>query len=132
MDKMKLTKAVATGIFLAVSLGSSVAMAADGARLYRTKTCNICHGDDGKTPILPVYPKLAGQNKEYLIAQMRDIKTSARNNGNTATMRGIMYLVDDEEIEAIAEWLESLETKTEAALESKQESWQEDESQYFR
>jgi len=128
----RLMKAVATGIYLAVSLASGVAMAIDGAKLYKDKTCNICHGDDAKTPFLPDYPKLAGQNKKYLIAQMRDIKTGARNNGYTATMKGVVSLMDDNEIEAIAEWLESLGTKTEQALETKQEAWQKEELQYFR
>jgi cytochrome c len=117
VNQIKLIKAIAVGISLAVSLGSSVASAVDGAKLYRTKTCYTCHGDDAKTPILPVYPKLAGQNKEYIIAQMTDIKTGVRNNGNSAIMRGIMYLVNEKETEAIAQWLESLGTQPEETLE---------------
>ena len=39
---------------------------------------------------------------------MKDIKSGARNNGQTAAMKGVMHLVNDEEIKAIAIWLESL------------------------
>lgn len=88
-------------------LSSGVAFA-DGAALYKTKTCFSCHGKDANTPILPIYPKLAGQNKEYLLNQMKDIKSGARNNGQTAAMKGVMHLVNDAEMEEIAAWLATL------------------------
>ena len=83
-------------------------LALDGAELYQTKTCFSCHGKDAQTPILPIYPKLAGQSKDYAAAQMRDIKSGARANGQSAAMKGVMHLVSDEEIDAIAEWLSTL------------------------
>ncbi|MEN8218122.1 MAG: c-type cytochrome [Pseudomonadota bacterium] len=83
-------------------------MAADGATLYTTKTCAACHGADAKTPIMGSYPKLAGQNQAYALQQMKDIKSGARNNAMTATMKGIMAMVNEAEMEAIAEWLASL------------------------
>jgi cytochrome c len=84
-------------------------LAADGAALYKDKTCVACHGKDAKTPLMPLYPKIAGQNKEYIKQQMLDIKTGARSNGQTAAMKGIMHLVSDEEIEALADYLSTLE-----------------------
>jgi len=89
-------------------LGAGSAMALDGAQLYQTKTCFSCHGKDAKTPILPAYPKLAGQNAAYAAQQMRDIKSGARANGMSAAMKGVMHLVSDEEIDAIAAWLATL------------------------
>ena len=94
-------------IALVAALPVSNALALDGAELYQTKTCFSCHGKDAKTPILPIYPKLAGQNAEYAAAQMRDIKSGARANGQSAAMKGVMHLVSDEEIDAIAAWLAS-------------------------
>lgn len=91
---------------LAVSAGSALAL--DGAQLYQTKTCFSCHGKDAKTPILPAYPKLAGQNAVYAAQQMKDIKSGARSNGMSVAMKGVMHMVSDEEIEAIAQWLSSL------------------------
>lgn len=79
-----------------------------GAQLYQQRTCIACHGPDAKTAILPVYPKLAGQNPDYLLQQMHDIKSGARSNGNTPAMRGVMHLVSDEEMKAIADWLGGL------------------------
>ena len=92
----------------ATLLVASPVLAQDGATLYQTKTCLACHGPDGKTPLLPEYPKVAGQNAAYAIAQMQDIKSGARANGQSAAMKGIMHMVSDEEIEAIAKYLEGL------------------------
>jgi len=112
-----------TGVSVGLALGLSLAAAAvaqtpavpgaaaalSGAELYQQRTCIACHGADAKTPILPVYPKLAGQNPAYLLQQMHDIKSGARSNGNTPAMRGVMHLVTDEELKAIADWLGGLE-----------------------
>lgn len=81
------------------------AVAADGATLYKEKTCVACHGKDAKTPLAPNYPRLAGQSAAYAEAQMKDIKSGARNNGQTAAMKGVMHLVSDAEIKILADWL---------------------------
>ena len=39
---------------------------------------------------------------------MKDIKSGARNNGQTAAMKGVMELVNDEEIKALAVYLSTL------------------------
>ena len=79
-----------------------------GAELYKQRTCVACHGADAKTPILPVYPKLAGQNSAYLLQQAMDIKSGARSNANAAAMKGVMHVVSDDELKLIAEWLGTL------------------------
>lgn len=79
-----------------------------GAELYQQRTCVACHGKDAKTTILPNYPKIAGQNQAYIEQQMRDIKSGARNNGQTPAMKGVMHLVSDDEIAVLAEWLANL------------------------
>ena len=102
--KMILSAALASGLLLGA--GSSIAL--DGAQLYQTKTCFSCHGKDAKTPIMPLYPKLAGQNAAYAAQQMKDIKSGARSNGQTAAMKGIMHLVNEEEMAAMAKYLSGL------------------------
>jgi len=83
-------------------------LSADGEKLFKTKTCSTCHGKDGKTPIMPMYPKIAGQNKEYTLQQMVDIKSGARSNGQSAAMKGVMHLVSDEELQALAEYIATM------------------------
>lgn len=80
-----------------------------GAKLFQTKTCTACHGQDGKTPILPTYPRIAGHNPEYIVEQMTDIKSGARANSEAVKgMQGIMHLVNEEEIHQLAEYVSSL------------------------
>ena len=97
-------------LLIAAAMGVSVpALALDGAKLFQDRTCWSCHGKDAKTPLKGMpYPKLAGQNAAYAEAQMKDIKSGARNNGQSAAMKGVMGLVSDEEIKAIAEYLSKL------------------------
>ena len=88
---------------------SPAAFALDGAELYKTKTCFTCHGKDGNTTIMPSYPKVAGQTEAYALQQMKDIKSGARANGMSAAMKGIMHLVSDEEMEALAKYLSTMQ-----------------------
>lgn len=88
-----------------ISISLSNVTLADGATLYKTKTCWSCHGKDAKTPMLPIYPKIAGQNAEYSFNQMKDIKSGARANGQSAAMKGVLGLVNEAEMREIAEWL---------------------------
>lgn len=81
------------------------ATALDGSQLFVAKACLSCHGPDGRTPILPIYPKVAGQNADYLYNQMRDYKNGSRTNGQAAVMLGIMAGVNEGEMRALADWL---------------------------
>ena len=92
---------------LAAGTGTT-AVAQDGATLYTIKTCISCHGADAKTPVLPVYPKLAGQNADYLFHQLRDIKSGTRTNAMTPAMNGIMQNVNEDEMRILADWIATL------------------------
>jgi len=106
MGSLRNTAALA--LVAATTLAGHVAVAQDGAQLYKTKTCTACHGKDGRTPLLPEYPKIAGQNAAYAAQQMLDIKSGARSNGNSPAMKGVMHMVTEEEIRILAEYLEAL------------------------
>lgn len=80
---------------------------ADGAKLYTDKACLSCHGEAGNKPIMTTYPKIAGQNADYLVQQMKDIKSGARNNGQTAAMKAIVAAVSDDDFAKIAKYLEA-------------------------
>lgn len=96
-------------LMTAILAMSAPALALDGAKLFQERTCWSCHGKDAKTPLKgQPYPKLAGQNAAYAEAQMKDIKSGARSNGQSAAMKGVMDIVTDEEIKAIAEYLSKL------------------------
>ena len=99
MKKSLIAAVAATGIF---AFGNAMA---DGAALYAAKTCVACHGANGAAPIMPTYPKLAGNNAAYMVQQMKDIKSGARSNGQSAVMKGIMAMVSEAEMQEIADFL---------------------------
>ena len=108
--RLKLTIPI-VAVLGAIFTMSANAADLDGKALFTDKTCHSCHGKDASTPIMPNYPSIAGQGKEYLIQQIKDIKSGARSNGQTAAMKGVMHLVSDAEIEAIATYVASLPYK---------------------
>ncbi len=103
----KLTAAV-LGISALTMAMSGTVHAGDGAATYAAKGCGACHGMDGVSPIMPAYPKIAGQSKEYTIQQLTDIKSGARSNGQSMAMKAIMASVSDDEIADIADYLSGL------------------------
>ena len=76
-----------------------------GKDLYLAKGCMSCHGPDGKQPIQPLYPKLAGQNAPYLVQQLKAFKTQQRKSGQAVLMFGMAAQLSDPEMEQIAAYL---------------------------
>ena len=106
-----MTKKLLTILATTMLLSAGQVHALDGGALFKDPKkggCTACHGKDAKTPIMGQYPKLAGQNEAYLLQQMKDIKSGKRNNGMTAAMKGIMHMVNDEEMAAMAKYLSGL------------------------
>ena len=75
--------------------------------MYMAKGCTSYHGVAGISQA-PIWPNIAGQHKQYLVAQIKDIKNGKRNNGMSITMQGIVAGLSDEEIEKISDWLSKL------------------------
>ncbi|MBS0569830.1 MAG: cytochrome c [Proteobacteria bacterium] len=78
---------VIASIAIAAVLGATAARAADpvaGKAKYET-TCVACHGANGIS-IAPIYPNVAGQKDEYLVAQMQAFRDGTRQNAIMAPM----------------------------------------------
>lgn len=84
----------------------------EGELLFQRKACITCHGPKGRSPIGANIPKLAGQNQTYLVRQLMDIKSGARNNGLTSQMTGVLANVNETEVAALAEYLSGLRWST--------------------
>jgi cytochrome c len=93
---------------IAATLLSNPAQALDAAGLYQERTCIACHGAEGRVPAMDQYPRLAGQGAEYMLAQMKDIKSGTRTNAHAAAMKNVMHLISDEEMVVIVDWLAGL------------------------
>jgi len=80
-------------------------LAEQGAALFVDDNCTACHGDDAKTPALPVYPKLAGQNADYVFKQLQDFQSGTRSNDQYGVMKDSVAELSDADARAIAYWL---------------------------
>ncbi len=69
--------------------------------------CAACHGADGNSAI-PANPKLAQQHPDYLVKQLMEFKSGARNN---AIMKGFASALSDDDMRNISYWLASKKTK---------------------
>jgi cytochrome c len=104
--------ATVVSALMAVSAFGGSASAASGKRLFMT--CTACHGKDGKTPIMPAYPKIAGQNKEYVLQQLKDIMSGKRSNGQSVAMKGVLVTAEgqprfsDDDLNVLADYVSKL------------------------
>ncbi|MEX1196424.1 MAG: c-type cytochrome [Pseudohongiellaceae bacterium] len=91
---------------------SSSALAADAeAGEQKAAVCAACHGADGNSSIAE-NPKLAGQNANYLVKQMLDIKEDRRE---VPLMEGMLAGMDEADLEDIAAFYAEQEITLEGA-----------------
>ncbi len=97
---------VAAGAVVVVALlGAKPAVAKTGKELYVTKGCPACHGADGKAPLQPIYPKMNGQNAQYLVATLKAYKVQERKGAQAMLMWGMAAQLNDDEMKKIANYL---------------------------
>lgn len=80
--------AVAVACLLFASSSSAATVTGDpeaGADTATGTPCQSCHGSDGNSPSAE-WPKLAGQNVNYLKKQLQDYKSGARMNAIMSSM----------------------------------------------
>lgn len=78
--------------------------------------CGACHGADGNS-VVPVNPKLAGQNADYLFKQMKNFKTGPEGKPErvNAIMNGMIAAYDENQMRDFAAYFSSQVQKGEVA-----------------
>lgn len=99
-----LIRFVAVAAIAATPLAVCAADAAAGQKIADAQ-CAACHGKDGKTPVDPSYPKLAGQYADYLSNALLAYQNGERKN---AIMAGIAKPLSRKDIENLAAYFSSL------------------------
>lgn len=89
-------------------IGPALAGAATMPAKVKT-LCANCHGDDG-IAVLPGAANLSGQQKEYLIDQLRAYRSGARQGPQ---MSVIAKPLTDEDIEKLSAWYSSIRVTVE-------------------
>jgi cytochrome c553 len=66
--------------------------------------CAACHGENGRSTTAAI-PSLAGQMRQYTIAQLKDFRSQTRaESGTRAYMWGVSALLDDATIAGLADY----------------------------
>ncbi len=73
------------------------------AKAIIKEKCHLCHGMEGESSNA-IYPRLAGQNHNYLVKQLKNFRDGKRKSDTMNEMtKGLL----DEEIEALAKYFSS-------------------------
>jgi cytochrome c553 len=86
-----------------------------GQRVYRSgnvsahvMACAGCHGPAGRGNAPAAYPSIQGQHATYVAAQLRAYKAGTRTTDPNQMMRNITAQLSDEEIDAVASYVQGL------------------------
>ena len=102
------------------SLKSTVGLTKDeylelGRNIYRggnmeikMQACISCHGPNGQGNYAAAIPMLSGQHSKYTYQQLKNFQTSMRSNDYNKMMRNIVHRMTDEEMKAVASYIEGL------------------------
>jgi cytochrome c553 len=97
-------------------IGTASAKLVDkGEQIYRAgnadtgvAACMACHGPAGSGNPLAMFPQLNGQNAEYVFKALKDFRDGNRTNDNAKMMQGVVARMTNEEMEAVAQYIQGL------------------------
>lgn len=86
-----------------------------GQRIYRggnmdthVSACLACHGPRGYGNAPAGFPRLSGQHAKYVAIQLHNYKNKERLNGPNDIMQNVAQHMSDEEIDAVAHYVQGL------------------------
>jgi cytochrome c553 len=103
METMKTQAIIATMVFGLVLTMPAWASGDASAGKQKSMVCAACHGADGNSTA-PDFPRLAGQNDDYLVHTLHAYKSKARVN---AIMNGQAAGLSDQDIADLAAYFSS-------------------------
>lgn len=71
--------------------------------------CTGCHGPNGNGNPAAGFPSLAGQHAQYTETQLKSYRTAERANDPGQMMRNVASRMTDEEIKAVASYIQGLQ-----------------------
>lgn len=87
-----------------ISLGSKIY----NGGLPGVTACTACHGPTGAGLEAAGFPQISGQQIQYTINQLNNFKNRVRTNDSSTMMKSISAAMNDEQIEAVANYLAGL------------------------
>ena len=95
----KITALVCGGILLATAAAGSAFAGNAAAGKEKAKVCAACHGADGNSATVD-FPKLAGQQADYLVKSLQGYKSGTRKNPIMVPTAANLSLRDMEDLAA--------------------------------
>lgn len=83
--------------------GAKVDAASNAPANDKAQVCAACHGADGNSPT-PVFPRIAGQNEDYLYQALQDYKAGRRKN---PIMAAQVENLSRQDMQDLAAWFSS-------------------------
>jgi len=110
-------RAALTALLASLPFAAVAPAAADGASpeslaAGRDKyvQCASCHGSDGRSTVIPQYPKIGGQSGPYVVNALKAYRDGRRQGTFAAVMAEVAKPLSDAEIANLAAYVESLGT----------------------
>ena len=105
---MKPLAALGTAGVLLLSLSANAGTSVPPEPDLVVNTCSQCHGDRGVTTA-PLFPNLAAQDKDYLVAQLKAFREHKRSDAHAqAYMWGMANPLTDDVIDQVATYFSAL------------------------
>ncbi|MBU1237651.1 MAG: cytochrome c4 [Gammaproteobacteria bacterium] len=73
--------------------------------------CSGCHNDDGSGT--EKYPRITGQHARYVVQQLMNFRSGVRANDGRAVMQAVAKRMNEQEIQAVAEYVATLKEEEE-------------------
>jgi cytochrome c553 len=99
--------AVVLPVLLAAALAAPDPLARGREKFVQ---CAACHGADGRSPVIALYPKIGGQSGPYVVNALKAYRDGRRQGTYAAIMAAVAKPLTDDDIENLAAYIESLDT----------------------
>jgi len=105
----------------APALGKAADGNAQAVALVSKGACMTCHGESFSKPLVPNYPKLAGQYADYLFVALKSYKTEGHTTWGRANpiMGGVAKQFTNAELKELASYVSSLPGEIKTVPQSK-------------
>ena len=106
-------KALAATALVCLGRSAAAATPLSAADLGREKyvQCASCHGSDGRSTVIPQYPKIGGQSAPYVINALKAYRDGRRLGTFAAIMSEVAKPLSDADIENLAAYVELLDAQ---------------------
>jgi len=98
--------ALCTGAKPAAAQSTPDALAAGREKFVQ---CASCHGADGRSTVVPEYPKIGGQTAAYVVNALKAYRDGRRLGTYAAMMAAVAKPLSDADITNLAAYVESLD-----------------------